>query len=345
MFKAAVVRLTLWYLLIIMILSIGFSIALYRVSVRELDANQLELEDLIERSFFIGRQPPNFQEFNQARLKQIILSRTTIKTNLVYFNLIILMAGGAASYLLARRTLQPIEESVDAQARFTSDASHELRTPLTAMKSEIEVALRDKNLTLVESKELHLSTLEEIDRLESLSSGLLKLAQQDTRDSENSFLPHSVEEIIQEAVKRMQPAAKKKEINFGLEVGQQVIKGDRWSLVELISILLDNAIKYSPESSTISLNSFSKPHSHEVGISISDTGPGIAASDLPRIFDRFYRADRSRTQGLTPGYGLGLSIAKKIADLHRASIEAKSVLDKGSTFTLLFPATSNKKDL
>jgi signal transduction histidine kinase len=334
MFKAAVVRLTLWYLLLIMLLSVGFSVALYRVSTRELDINQQQLESLLEQRFFPGLRPPaDFQQYSQARLQQVVKSRERIRWNLAYFNLVILLAGGAASYFLARRTLQPIEQSVEAQARFTSDASHELRTPLTAIKSEIEVAMRDKNLTLREAKELLASNLEEVDRLEALSAGLLKLAQNDTRPPS---LPCKVAEIAEEAEQRVSTAARQRGIVIEREMGAEVVSGDQWSLVELLSILLDNAIKYSPDDSKITVSS-STQHARYIAISVQDKGTGIAATDLPRIFERFYRADRSRTKGTTPGYGLGLSIAKKIADIHRGSIEVKSTLGNGSIFTVLLP--------
>jgi signal transduction histidine kinase len=101
--------------------------------------------------------------------------------------------------------------------------------------------------------------------------------------------------------------------------------------------LLDNAIKYSPAHSTVTVSSALRHHNQQVAISVSDQGAGIPTPDLPRIFERFYRADRSRTKGSTPGYGLGLSIAKKIADLHRGSIEVTSQVEKGSTFTAVLP--------
>lgn len=336
MFKTAVFRLTAWYLALVLLLSTGFSMALYQVSTRELNADEQRLQSLLQRSFFQGRMR-DFTEFNIARLNQIESSRDRIKLNLLYFNLVILVGGGAASYFLARRTLRPIEENVEAQTRFTSDASHELRTPLTAMKSEIEVALRDKNLSLDESKALHRSTLEEIGRLEALSSGLLQLARQERQDYVKSFSMVPLSEVIQEAVAKVEKTAKQRRIVISAESGEERVEGDRWSLVELVSVLLDNAIKYSPEGAAVKVEGFSKFHNRQTGISVTDTGTGIKPDDLPRIFDRFYRTDLSRTQSAVQGYGLGLSIAKKIADAHRGSIEVRSRVGEGSTFTVLLP--------
>lgn len=335
MFKTALQRLTLWYLCIIMLLSVGFSISLYNVSTRELNDSQKQLESLLEQSFFPGmRAPNNFQEFNRVRLQQIVDSRNKIKWNLISYNIVIVLAGAAASYFLAKRTLEPIESNLEAQARFTSDASHELRTPLTAMKSEIEVALRSDELSIKDAKNLLTSNLEEIDKLESLSAGLLKLAQ---NDKTLPVEPCPINEIIEEAQGRVESAAKLKQISFQIKTDDEVVMGERWSLVELFSLLLDNAIKYSPKQTKILIAAETKPRTKQVGISIQDHGYGIAATDIPHIFDRFYRADRSRSKEVIPGYGLGLSIAKKIVDLHHGRIEVHSQLGKGSKFTIWLP--------
>jgi two-component system sensor histidine kinase CiaH len=332
MFQNTVARLTFWYVLIVMGLSLAFSISLYRVSTTELNADQHRLENLLQQRFLIQIQP-GFVEFNKIRLEQIEAAKHHIELNLIYFNVIILAAAGGASYLLARRTLKPIEDAMEAQARFTADASHELRTPLTAMKSEIEVALRDKNLTLNESKELHKSTLEEVARLESLSNGLLRLAKQE----KPALYLCQLKDIIETAVSRAQTTATKRSIHLRTDITDGQLLADRWALEELVSVLLDNAIKYSPEGSTVLITSSLTQHRHMAHISIKDQGPGIKSVDLPHIFDRFYRADSSRTSTTIPGYGLGLSIAKKIVELHGGSIDVQTTLGAGSTFTVHLP--------
>ncbi|MEI6477655.1 MAG: HAMP domain-containing sensor histidine kinase [bacterium] len=337
MFRAAVLRLTLWYLALVMLLSVSFSISLYRVSTGTLDADQHRQEALLQSSFYINLQP-GFTQFTQTRLAQIEESREAIQSTLIYFNLIILLVGGALSYLLARRTLRPIEETLESQQRFTADASHELRTPLTVMKSEIEVALRDTGLTLAESKQLLKSNLEEIGRLEALSNGLLKLAQQDSQERLSAFKNCDLHAIIREAGERVAPAAKKRRVTISSDSADLSVWGDQWSLVELVSILLDNAIKYSPAGTTVEVSTSSLYQGSQTAIRIKDHGIGIPATDLPLIFDRFYRADQSRNQNSTAGYGLGLSIAAKIAKLHHGSIEVVSAPGKGSVFSVILPS-------
>src|SRR4030042_2699111 len=167
MFKAAYLKLTFFYVLIAMAISICFSLAIYNISSREIGRG-LGPQNGIFREII-----PN--DFENLRNQQIQKSNTRLKINLFYYNLVIFVLSMVGSYFLARRTLRPIEEAMESQSRFTADASHELRTPLTAMKAEIEVALRDKKMGLSESKKLLKSNLEEIEKLEKLSSALLTL--------------------------------------------------------------------------------------------------------------------------------------------------------------------------
>lgn len=329
MFSTAVARLTLWYVLVIVLLSLVFSVALYNVSTKELNALQKRQESILELPLL-----PKFTELNQSRLREVEESKRNIALDLVWLNILIWAAGGAVSYFLAKRTLQPIEDSLEAQNRFTADASHELRTPLTAMRAEIEVALRGDKLTVAESKELLRSNLEEIQRLESLSHNLLKLASQ-PHSSEDSKEATSLQEIVEKAQLNMERAAKQRGITVVLDVREGTLRVDSWGIAEVVAILLDNAIKYSPEGGAVHVRAYI---SHgQAQIHVKDEGMGIKASDLPHVFDRFYRADLSRSKQKVEGYGLGLSIAKKIVEMHRGTIEVKSILGKGSLFTVRLP--------
>ncbi len=331
MFTSATFRLTASYLGILMAISIIFSVVLYNVSVHELHND-------------LRRQLPYFQQFQTDEslgqgflgfeTQQETTAQHRLQIQLILVNLIILVAAGGASYWLARRSLKPIEEALEAQGRFTADASHELRTPLTAMKSEIEVALRDPKLNSKDTKALLASNLEEISKLETLSNGLLRLAQHNS-DDEKAFSAVSLAKISTDAVDRMSAIIKRRPVTVFNEVEPTMVWGDRQHLTEVVAILLDNAIKYSPTKSSVRLTSHVQGHFAYLGV--HDKGKGISSEDLPHIFDRFYRADTSRSKDKTGGYGLGLSIAQKIAELHGGSIEATSQLGKGSIFTLKLP--------
>lgn len=329
MFKSAALRLTIGYLAIIMALSIGCSLALYHVSSNELARSAQRPVDLYNA--FFG--PGNADEINNLRFKQLENDRGRLKVNLLLFNVVVLAIGGGVSYFLARRTLEPIEETLEMQKRFTGDASHELRTPLTVMQTEIEVALRNSELTKKEAVDLLKSNLEEVGKLKSLSEGLLTLATTGGNDNVKEKVP--VRQLVEAAIDQASKPAAAKKIKLNSKVNDVQIVGNPQQLTNLIAILLDNAIKYSPSGSLVNINT--KKRDKQVVISVSDHGQGIAVADLPHIFERFYRTDTSRSKNTTHGYGLGLAIAKKIADLHHGSIDAKSSPGKGSTFYVRLP--------
>jgi two-component system, OmpR family, sensor histidine kinase CiaH len=323
------VRLTIWYVAILMGLSLAFSVWVYNETIAELRAgfNGPVVERLQDR---FGPLPPDV--WLQVIEKQYTVSQQRLLGQLVLLNIGVLVVGAAASYWLARRTMRPIEDALEAQNRFTADASHELRTPLAAMKTEIEVSLRDPSLSKDEMRELLQSNLEEIDRLSSLSQGLLTLA----RNAEKSkAAPLPIKPLTEEVIKRYKPLADAKHIQFKKELGDIKVMADEKSVDLLISILLDNAIKYSPEKTAITIRTERKD-GHGL-VSVIDQGPGIAAADLPHIFERFFRADSSRTKEQVAGNGLGLSIAQKTAAALNGTIIAKSEPEHGSTFTLRLP--------
>lgn len=330
--RSPIVRLTGWYTLIIMLLSISFSVALYYVM-----APQVKEGLRRQAVIFNERWPggPGSFVFNEDLIRaQLIDIRTRIKTTLILLNGAILVVAGSASYLLAKRTLKPIEENLAAQRQFTADASHELRTPLTAMRTEIEVALRSKESNPAEYERIMHSSLEEIQRLENLSHGLLRLAQHEAGQP-IARVPVSVSVVIDQAVKNVSVPAQTKGIQIEKTDLNETVLGEPHSLTELFTILLDNAVKYSPENTQISLTG--RRSYRNVVIEIVDQGVGIRAADLPHIFERFYRADTSRSKLKADGYGLGLPIAKQIADQHNGLIEVTSRPGQGTTVSVTLP--------
>lgn len=330
MFHSAVLRLTIWYLVIIMLISLFFSVALYNVLTNELNRGLRRQVVIFHSLPFAGVAEPTNELENQ-----INESKRNVQLNLVYFNVIILVFAGGASYLLAKRTLNPIEEIHDAQIRFTADASHELRTPMASMKTEIEVALRQKDLTSSETKEILKSNLEEIGKLEELSNGLLTLSNLQNVNKKEFFSECSLKEVVETSVKDVEKLARNRKVTIQFDLTETRLNGDQSSLTQLFRLLLDNAIKYSPEKTEIKITNFLKDNF--VYIEIADQGFGIKATDLPHIFDRFYRTDVSRSKKEIPGYGLGLAIAKQIVETHNGRVEVASTPNKGSVFTLKLP--------
>ena len=328
MFHSAALKLTTWYLAIIMSLSIIFSLALYGVSSADLghSANR-------QVSYYNGfLSPYDLNNYSLIRQKELDQDESHLRNRLIWLNVVVLVTGGMVSYALARRTLEPIEEALESQKRFAADASHELRTPLTAMQTEIEVALRNPKMTQTEAVAQLQSNLEEVGKLKSLSEGLLKLA-----SSGNADLTQTVDlkNVVASASDRLLKTARVKKIKLVLKTSKVNVRGDAQNLSDLAAILIDNAIKNSSSGSTVNV-SCGRQKKYAF-IKVSDQGQGIAAVDLPKIFDRFYRADSSRTKTHTDGYGLGLALAKKIADSHNGHIEVQSTVGKGSSFSVYLP--------
>lgn len=331
MFHSAALKLTLYYLGIIMAISLIFSVILYRISTNELDRGfrrQPVSFQIIGGGIDGGR--PSFEQFRQTQLDE---TGDRLRTQLVFFNLATLTIGGGLSYLLARRTLEPIEEAMEAQGRFVSDASHELRTPLTAMQTQVEVGLRNPKLKLPEAKELLESTLEEVAKLRNLSNGLLRLTRSNGKDMPKE--PVRLSEAIAEAATQLKVAARLKNITLIHATSDIQVLGDIQSLKEVVAILLDNAIKYSPNDTTVTTEMAAI--GRQATVTVTDQGQGIKATDLEHIFDRFYRADASRSKLQVEGYGLGLAIAKQLIEAHAGTIEAHSRPGEGATFVLKLP--------
>lgn len=333
MFESARIRLTAWYLLIIMSVSILFSLVIYNGINVELQRFE-QIEEIAQEFESQGLVPPKQISRSRVDPEMISAARARLITTLGIINLVILAVSGFAGYFLAGRTLRPIQHMVDQLNRFVSDASHEMRTPLTSLRSEIEVSLLNKKLTLPQAKKLLQSNLEEVIQLQELSDNLLELTQYDNTNNAVLFAPVSTAEVLKEAVKKVHGQAKKKNITIEQTFKEVIVTGNKDRLRELFTILLDNAIKYSNSESTVKVTS--KHEKKSVYISVSDQGIGIDKKELPYIFERFYRSDKSRSKKID-GFGLGLSIAKKIVTMHKGSISVKSVPQKGTTFIIRLP--------
>ncbi len=331
MFESARLKLTAWYLLIIMLISVFFSIAFYHSSTREIqmliDRIKMDQQRTKDSVFIFSNRPSlpfTLDELEDAKQRIMI--------NLTILNGIILVFAGAAGYFLAGRTLRPIKIMIDEQNQFISSSSHELRTPITSMRAEMEGNLMEKHISDKRARALIKSNLEELAELQELTNNLLQLAQVHSIQLAKYDEEVSIKNTLLSVQKKISPLAKKKNIRCDFNLVDGIVIGQEKNLREVFVILLENAIKYSPEKSTIKV--VSKKIKNTIEVSVKDKGIGISETDLPRIFERFYRADKSRHKD---GYGLGLSIAKKIVEMHGGSIKAESKEGKGSLFIVTLP--------
>jgi heavy metal sensor kinase len=227
-----------------------------------------------------------------------------------------------------------LERSFSEIRRFTADASHELRTPLTAIRTEAEVAL-GKPFDEAECHHLLGSILEECERLTRLTDQLLTLCREDAGKSPPVRMPVDLNALVDAVVETMRPLAQVRAIDVQVTGnGPLYIQGDASRLRQVFYNLLDNAIKYTPESGHIDIQL--DKHDRDVVAKVSDTGIGISPEHLPHVFDRFYRVDkaRSRAEG---GTGLGLSIVQSIVAAHGGRVEMTSRPGQGTTCTVTLP--------
>lgn len=318
-------RLTTFYLALIMAMSLAFSLTIYFVSAAQLersmpqdiivpDSGQIEavirIQDYLAEQQAIGQRELVFQ--------------------LTFLNSIMLLFGGAISYLLARKTLEPIERNVEAQAQFVSDASHELRTPLTALQIENEVALRNPKLKLKDAKQALQNNLDEVGRLQRMTSLMLEAA---SGAVSLDLAPTDLSEIIDKALSITSSVASTQKVEVIDKTKPAVVEVDSDAIVQALTALIDNAIKYSSEGQKVEISSVKKRQT--VILSVRDYGPGIAPEHQDKIFDRFYRSDSARTRQSRGGHGLGLAIVRTIMRAHDSEVRLKSRLGHGSKFELI----------
>ena len=329
MFKSATLKLTLYYILVVMLISLIFSVVVYKVGTDNL---RLALHRQTNK---LSIEYPFFSQHSGLQYSRDDLSASNhdLLDHLILTNLAVLIGAGFIGYVLAKQTLKPIEQSHQQQQRFTADVSHELRTPLTAIKMESEVALLDKQLTAKQLREVIASNIEEAAKLDGLVNNLLRLTRLEAGELQQQFIDVDLSNVISQAIEHVQSRATAKQIDINTEMMPVTVKGDKDSLEQMFVIFLDNAIKYSRKKSVITLSLAST--SKEATVTVKDNGVGIPYKDIEHIFDRFYRSDHSRSG--SNGYGLGLSIAKLIADVHQVTITISSQEGVGTSVITSFP--------
>jgi heavy metal sensor kinase len=234
-----------------------------------------------------------------------------------------------------------LENSFNQIRQFTADASHELRTPLTILKGETQVALRGP-LSADECKRVLRSRGEELERMARIVDDLLTLSRADSRAAELDFQTVDLSDLVIESCERLRSYAEAGLLSLVVEdVAPVEVRGDGVRLRQMIRNVLENAIKYTPEGGEIKVR-LSQEGEDCCKLTIADTGIGIPADSLPRIFDRFYRVDkaRSRERG---GSGLGLSIVKWVVEAHEGTISVESERGKGSVVTIVLALDSPMK--
>ncbi|HEY8998948.1 MAG TPA: HAMP domain-containing sensor histidine kinase [Candidatus Saccharimonadales bacterium] len=320
-------RLAATYLGVMLLVSVVFSVMFYITS-----ANALHLSTAHYEAPNIphnGQQLPTKPRPMMTPQSQTALLKHRLAVRLTLLNAGVLIVGGIMSWYLAGRTLRPMRRAMDIQQQFFFDASHELKTPLAALHLRSDVTLRNRGLTLAGAKAALVSNVEQVVKLERLTGDLLQLAKADNAVTNLNPVPLSTAANL--AAEQLSDAAAAKSIHLITNVGDIYAQSNLQQLVQIVVILLDNAIKYSPSNTSIYLESRSSKK--EVTLRVRDEGPGVDSVDLPHIFERFYQGDQSRHR---EGSGLGLSIAATIVRELHGSIHVSSSPD-GSIFSIVLP--------
>lgn len=255
------------------------------------------------------------------------------------------------SIFLARWALKPVETAWEQQNQFIADASHELKTPLTVILANLRILLSHKDATIRDELQWVESTQEEAGRMKKLVENLLFLARSDAKSTPMVYSTFSFSDLILGCLLTFEPVAFEQGVMMEDQISEDIsLTGDASQIRQLVAILLDNACKYagsaddrekpgdSEKKVTVTLIS----ENEKIKLTVHNTGKAIPEEDLPHLFERFYRTDKSRAR-TDGGYGLGLAIAQTIAKNHRGKITVVSAENLGTSFTVTLPVSKEKE--
>ncbi|MEI6690582.1 MAG: HAMP domain-containing sensor histidine kinase [bacterium] len=331
MFKKARIKLTGWYLLIFTIIVVIFSVAIYRLVDLEISRISQSQRVRIERWRIMSpsrMDMPSIVLFDETEIANL---HQRLILMLIFVDMVIIVVAGGLGYILAGKTLFPIEDVVNKQEQFVADSSHELRTPLTALRTSLEVALRDKKMKENPVSEVLNENLKEVIRLQYLAENLLELV----RSGKSLTLsPVDLQTCLENVFQQISKLAKEKNIEILLPKNKLTVKASQLALERAFIIVIDNAIKYSDPMTKIHITT--KIVDKNVIIVITDQGKGIPPSQLGKVFERFYRGDSARSN-VIPGYGLGLSIARELMASQGGNISIESNINAGTKVLFKLP--------
>ena len=264
-----------------------------------------------------------------------VLNALTLLLQSVLVGACALLAMFILVFLFSGKAVAPVVESLEKQKRFITDAGHELKTPLAVISANIDVLEIESG-----KSEWTESIRNQVKRMTELVKNLLTLSRMDEENPNIVFNNIDLSQIVKDVSSSFEPVAASNNKNYRINIEDDIhILGDKNTLTQLTSLLLDNAIKYSSDNGSISVNLTKEK---AITLKVSNTCETIPSGNLDRLFDRFYRADSSRARE-TGGYGIGLSVARAIATSHKGTIEAVREGNDTICFVVNFPVQSVKK--
>lgn len=250
-------------------------------------------------------------------------------------SLLALILAACIGHIMAGKVISPMQEAYEKQRQFAADASHELRTPLAVVMASADMLQSDSSITSPMCRQVIDDMKDEVKKMTKLVSDLLTVARSDGNAEKLNITEFIITDKFEQTIRNMQTLAEKKNITLEGDFPEGLTYiGDEQKIAQLILILVDNAIKYTPEGGKVTVNLLKDNTSkNKIKFKVTDTGVGIAIEDQKKIFDRFYRVDKARSREMG-GNGLGLAIAESIVKRHKGSIGIESELGKGTTFTV-----------
>lgn len=268
---------------------------------------------------------------------------TTIMAGL---GLLALIVATIVGHILSGKAMVPLKSAYEKQRQFAADASHELRTPLAVVMASADLLQNDPSIKSPFLKQVIEDVRDEVKKMTKLVGDLLVVARSDNKALKLKPSKFDLGAVVAQTARLMAPLAEQKKITLSAErLPKSMIHADEQKIRQLVLILVDNAVKYTPEGGKVTVE-FRKAEKGKVSLAVSDTGIGISPEDQEKVFDRFYRVDKARSREMG-GNGLGLAIAQEIVNLHQGDIRIESELGKGTTFivTLKTKVKSKNKPL
>ncbi|MBE8954794.1 MAG: sensor histidine kinase [Quinella sp. 2Q5] len=259
----------------------------------------------------------------------------------IVLGFVALLIASAIGFFLAGKALLPLKDAYDKQKQFAADASHELRTPLAVVMASADLLLADPSIKEPFLRQVLEDLKSEVKKMTNLVSDLLMVARSDNNALKVKIVRLDLTEILKQVIRTMTPIAEKKNIHLsGENFRKAIINADEQRIKQLAIILVDNAIKYTPEGGAVVVRLESVDNTRAV-FAVMDSGIGIAPEDLDKVFERFYRVDKARSREMG-GNGLGLAIAAEIVKIHDGKISVASKLGEGTKFTVELKVTPKR---
>lgn len=250
---------------------------------------------------------------------------------LAFLGAIALIIATIVGHILSGKAMIPLKQAYEKQRQFAADASHELRTPLAVVMASAELLQNDPSIKSPFLKQVIEDVRDEVKKMTKLVSDLLVVARSDNKALKLKPQKFNLSALIEQTARLMQPLADQKKIDLqAAKLPKVEIQADEQKIRQLVLILVDNAVKYTPDGGRVCVR-YESTEKGKVRFAVSDTGIGIAKEDQAKVFDRFYRVDKARSREMG-GNGLGLAIAQEIVHLHKGRIWIQSELGKGTTF-------------